>query len=132
MDIGTTNESGTPPNGRPSGARSTEEVFKRHLELRKYGDLETDIAENYSRDVVILCCTGVRRGHDGVRDSAAELEHYLPNAEFEYNVQHSESEFAFLAWTGKSETGEVHDGADSFVIRDGKIVAQTIHYNVKS
>ena len=26
--------------------------------------------------------------------------------------------------------GEVHDGADTFVLRGGRIVAQTIHYTV--
>jgi hypothetical protein len=131
MEIKTANESTLYRNGRASSDRSTEDVFRRHLELRKHGELETDIAENYSHDVVILCCTGIWRGHDGVRECAAELENYLPNAEFEYNVMRSEREFAFLTWTGKSESGDVHDGADSFVIRDGKIVAQTINYNVK-
>lgn len=38
--------------------------------------------------------------------------------------------FAFLEWTATETGAKVEDGADSFVIEDGKIVAQTIHYTV--
>jgi hypothetical protein len=36
-----------------------------------------------------------------------------------------------VPWTAISEVGQVRDGADSFVIRDGHIVAQTIHYTIE-
>ncbi len=35
-----------------------------------------------------------------------------------------------LKWTGHSSAGSVRDGVDSYVIRDGRIVAQTIHYTL--
>jgi hypothetical protein len=40
-------------------------------------------------------------------------------------------ELAFLKWTARCPRAEVGDGADSFWIRDGRIVAQTIHYTVR-
>jgi hypothetical protein len=39
--------------------------------------------------------------------------------------------FAFLEWTADSGHARVGDGAGSFVIEDGWIVAQTIHYTVE-
>jgi hypothetical protein len=39
---------------------------------------------------------------------------------------------AFLAWTAEVEHARVRDGADSFIIKDGWIVAQTIHYTVEA
>jgi hypothetical protein len=41
-----------------------------------------------------------------------------------------EGRVAFLEWTSESEHACVRDGADSFVIENGWIVAQTIHYTV--
>jgi hypothetical protein len=33
-------------------------------------------------------------------------------------------------WTATSSAGSVEDGLDSYVIRDGRIQAQTIHYTL--
>lgn len=113
-----------------AGYRSTQEVFDDHLNKRMRGEVEADIGSNYAEDVVLMTGTGVYRGRDGVRASAEELNHYLPEADFEYRTRLVEGEFAFLEWTGRSPKGTVCDGADGFVIRDGRIVAQTIHYTV--
>lgn len=50
---------------------------------------------------------------------------------FEYNHTLVKGDYAFLEWTAKGEGRKVTDGADGFVIKDGKIVMQTIHYTVK-
>jgi hypothetical protein len=110
--------------------RSAAQVFESHLELRKRNDLETDLATNYAKDVLQLTCTGIYHGHDGVRASAQELGKCLPDGEYTYVKRLVEGEVAFLVWTGRSPAGHVCDGVDSFVIRDGRIVAQTIHYTV--
>jgi len=111
--------------------RSTRHVLDDHLGKRREGRLEEDIARNYSEDVVLLTCTGIFRGHDGVRRSAAELGKYFPGNDFRYRTVLTEGEMGFLEWTGSSPVGEVKDGADSYLIRDGRIVAQTIHYSVE-
>lgn len=110
--------------------RSTAEVFEDHLRLRADNDVEQDIARNYAPDVVFLTCTGMFRGHDGVRASAAELQKYFPDGTYDYRLRLVDGEVAFLVWSGRSPAGEVHDGADSFVIRNGRIVVQTIQYTV--
>lgn len=111
-------------------ARSTEEVFDSHLRLREAHDLEADIAANYAEDVVLLTLTGVFRGHDGVRASAAELHKDFPEGRYVYRLRMVDGDVAFLVWSGRSPVGTVRDGADTFVIRDGRIVVQTIHYTV--
>lgn len=110
--------------------RSPQEVFDSHLALRHRHALEEDIATNYADDVVLLTLTGVYRGRDGVRACAAELQHYFPDGDYAYRVCQVEGEVAFLSWSGRSPAGEVRDGADTFVIRDGRIAVQTIHYTV--
>jgi hypothetical protein len=39
--------------------------------------------------------------------------------------------FRSLEWTAEAEHARVRDGADSFFIENGWIVAQTIHYTVE-
>jgi hypothetical protein len=106
-------------------------VFYDHLEKRKKGLIEEDIAQNYARDVVQLTCTGILRGHDGVREGGRILNDCLPEAEFEYYNTLVDGEMAFLEWRAVSEHHEVREGADSFLIRNGEIIAQTIHYKVQ-
>ena len=110
--------------------RSTTEVFDSHLACREQRRLDDDIACNYAPDVTLLTLTRVYRGHQGVRDCAAELQRLFPDGNYVYKVRLVEGEVAFLAWSGRSSAGTVHDGADTFLIRDGRILVQTIHYNV--
>lgn len=76
--------------------RSTTEVFEDHLAKRLKGDVEGDIKANYARDVVLLTGTGVFKGHDGVRESAAELAKYTGDMEFVYNHTLVEGEYSLL------------------------------------
>jgi len=110
--------------------RTTTEVFEDHLARRLAGDLEGDIKENYSENVIFLTGTGAFEGHDGVRKSASELAEYVGDMPYEYNHTLVKGDYAFLEWTAKDKGRVVRDGADGFVIKDGKIVLQTIHYTV--
>jgi hypothetical protein len=112
--------------------RTAEEVFDDHLREGKTGSVEEDFARNYAEDVVLLTGRGVRRGRDGLLYLAGLLRKELPNAAFEYRTRLVEGDMAFLEWTARSGGAVVEDGADSYLIRDGRIVAQTIHYTVKS
>jgi hypothetical protein len=105
-------------------------VLESHLRLRKAGDLEKDIAENYHRDVILLPAEGVNRGHDGVRRLAAILQGYVAAGSYDYHQVLIEDEFGMLAWSASSDRVQIHDGADSYVVRHGKIIAQTVHYSV--
>jgi hypothetical protein len=52
----------------------------------------------------------------------------LPGAEFEFPTKLVRGEYAFLVWKARSKEYEVDHGADSFVIRAGRIALQTIFY----
>lgn len=111
--------------------RTTTEVFQDHLQRRLAGDLEGDIKNNYSEKVVILTGTGVFKGHNGVRESASGLKNYLGKTQgFQYKHTLVEGKYAFLEWIAESDDKAVCDGADGFVIENGKITMQNIHYSV--
>lgn len=110
--------------------RSTAEVFEDHLRLRQQHNVEEDIARNYAADVVILTLEGVFYGHGGVRHTSHILHELLPGEHYHYLKKQVAEEYACLEWSGTSSRGgaEVQHGADGYAIRDGRIVAQMIHY----
>lgn len=119
---------GTPDAG--AARRSPRQVFDDHLSLAAAGDWVTDLERNVADDVVVLTGFGVFEGRDQVRVLAELLDAQLPNARFEYTTVALRGELAFLEWRADADGARVRDGADSFVIRDGRIVAWTIHYTV--
>lgn len=112
--------------------RSAVEVLDDHLSESQTGSIEDDLARNDAQDLVVLTGRGVYRGHDGLKELAQLLEQELPHATFEYRTRLIEGEMGFLEWTARAAGAVVDDGADSYLIRDGRILAQTIHYTVKS
>ncbi len=120
--------------------RKAQEVLDDHLNLAENwgaeGDIERiieeDIRRNVSEDIVILINRGTFRGHEGVRQLAHMLGEELPeHHSFEYTYRAVEGRMAFLEWAYEDASVRVRDGADSYLIEDGKIVAQTIHYTVE-
>ena len=111
--------------------RTTLEVIEDHLRRRQQGDIDGDLEANYSRDVVYLCMYGKHEGYDGVREMAQLLATQLPDAEFQYPTLEVEGELAFCEWTALAEKTRVDDGADSYLVKDGRIIAQTVHYTVE-
>ena len=120
--------------------RPAQEVLDDHLNLTEpFGAEETwqriveeDIRRNVSEDIVILINRGTFHGHEGVRQLAHMLWQLLPeHRSFEYTYIAVEGRMAFLEWAYEDDNVRVRDGADSYLIEDGKIVAQTIHYTVE-
>lgn len=108
-------------------------MLESHLKLRKAGELDVDLGRSYADDVVLLSGgEGVHHGKDGVRLLAGVLRSSLPEGQYTYREVIVEGDYGMLLWTGRSDEVEVHDGADSYVVRDGQIVAQTIHYATRS
>ena len=120
--------------------RSAQEVLDDHLNLARNwggdggyeGMLEVDLERNYSKEIVTLINRGTFRGYEGVRQLAQMLGEELPeHRSFEYTYTAVEGRMAFLEWAYEDASVRVRDGADSYLIEDGKIVAQTIHYTIE-
>jgi hypothetical protein len=122
------------------GRRSPQEVLDDHLNLSEnWGGevgfergLEEDLRRNVSEGVVVLINRGTFRGHEGLRRLAYMLGEELPeHRSFEYTYRAVAGRMAFLEWAYEDDKVRVRDGADSYLIEGGKIVAQTIHYTVE-
>ncbi len=116
----------------PLPIRSSREVLADHLRLRRSGDLEEDLRRNYHPQVVVLTAREVFRGHDGVRASAHRLWKALGDgSSYTYSHALADLRMALLEWSGSDENVRVRCGVDSYLIEDGWIRAQTIHYRVE-
>ena len=111
--------------------RSPREVFEDHLDLAQNGDLEKDLERNYSPDSVLLTNYGVFHGREGMKEAAELLKKQLPGGNYNYELKLCHEEMFFLHWTGKSDVSVIPDGADSYLIKNGKIMVQTIYYSVQ-
>ncbi|MEU4567920.1 nuclear transport factor 2 family protein [Micromonospora sp. NPDC023956] len=111
--------------------RTAREVLDDHLRLAAEGRFAEDIERNVAPDCVVLERRGVFRGRDGVRTLARWLVEELPDARYTYTTVLVEGRVGFLEWTAEATGYQVLDGADSFLVEDGWIIAQTIHYTVE-
>jgi hypothetical protein len=121
--------------------RTAQEVLDDHLNIAQRwqgdeADLETivreDLRRNVAQDIVVLTNRGTFHGHEGVMQLAQMLGEELPDHEaFQYTYTSVEGRMAFLEWAYEDSSTRVRDGADSYLIEEGKIVAQTIHYTVE-
>jgi hypothetical protein len=113
--------------------RTTRHVLDDHLNLAKEWKFEEDLQRNFADDIVLLTGYGIYRGTDGVREKVRLLNEQLPHGRWRYTNIMAEGEMGFLEWTAEADNGaKVEDGADSYLIRNGRIHAMTIHYSVIS
>lgn len=110
--------------------RTTRQVLEDHLRRRAEGRLREDLDEDYAEDVVLLCEHKPLVGRDAVRESAARLQLQMPGGQFEFISLHVHGEYAFLRWRGESRDVRLENGADTFVVRGGRIVMQSVYYTV--
>lgn len=110
--------------------RSTKEVFENHLVLVAAWNFDFDIEKNYSDDCVLISSYGVFFGKKGIKNAILLRESQIPGAQFLYASQSWYGEIAFLEWRAHSNKTYVLDGADTFLIRNDKIIMQTRHYTV--
>jgi hypothetical protein len=110
--------------------RSTREVLDDHLRLANEGALDDDLVRNVAQDISVLSGRGVFRGHDGVRELARQLMEEIPSGRWTYLSTQVAGRMAFLEWVVDSGPFRIPDGADSYLIEDGLMTAQTIHYTV--
>lgn len=111
--------------------RTAQGVFDDHLRLASQRRFDQDIERNFAPDCVVLTSRGEFRGHAGLRELARMLAEELPEGDWRYETKLVAGRIAFLHWTVAGGGLRVEDGADSFLIEDGRVVAQTIHYTVR-
>lgn len=112
---------------------STKDVLDHHLKCFGKGDIEGTLAD-YSADAVLFLPTGPLKGHDAMKPvfQAIFAEFAKPGASFTMLQQYVEGDYAYILWTAETADNRYDLATDTFVMRDGKIVAQSFAAKITS
>ena len=105
---------------------STNEVLDNHLKCFGEGDLK-GILSDYAPGAVLFTPEGPLRGAEAMRPffQALIAEFGKPGAVFSMNQQSVDGEYAYILWTAETADNVYEMATDTFVVREGKIVAQS-------
>jgi len=105
---------------------STKDVLEHHTKALRKGDLNAVLAD-YASDAVFFTKDGVFKGRDAIKSFFAAIisEFSKPGTKVNRTQQQIDGDYAYIVWT--AETGEnlYEIATDTFVVREGKIVAQS-------
>jgi ketosteroid isomerase-like protein len=105
---------------------STKDVLENHLKCFGEGDLK-GILSDYAPGAVMFTSDGPLRGVDAIRPlfQALIAEFGKPGAAFRMEQQSVEGDYAYILWTAETADNVYEVGTDTFVVQNGKIVAQS-------
>lgn len=105
---------------------STKEVVDRHLKCFAERDLK-GILSDYATGAVLFMPDGPLIGTDAMTPvfQAMFAEFSKPGAVFNLQHQSVEDDFAYILWTAETADNTYEIATDTFVVQNGKIVAQS-------
>jgi ketosteroid isomerase-like protein len=111
---------------------STKDILANHLRAFDQGDLNGILAD-YAPDAVFFTKDGMFKGVDAIRPlfEALIAEFGQPGATFDMKQQFVEGDYAYILWTAETADNVYELATDTFVVREGKIVAQSFTANIR-
>jgi ketosteroid isomerase-like protein len=105
---------------------STKDVLDHHLKAFDQGDLN-GVLSDYALDAIFFTKDGALKGVDAIRPlfEALIAEFGKPGATFNMKQQVVEGDYAYILWTAETADNIYELATDTFVVREGKIVAQS-------
>jgi len=105
---------------------STKDVLDHHIKCFGDGDLK-GILSDYAPGAVLFTPDGPLRGAGGIRPffQAMIAEFRKPGATFRMKEQFVDGSYAYILWAAETPDNVYELGTDTFVVQDGKIVAQS-------
>jgi ketosteroid isomerase-like protein len=100
---------------------ATRAVVARHLTELGTGNIDGVMADYADDAILVSNLGGVTRGADALRLMFSHTSGDLFEG-MEMTAEHFDGEIGYVAW----KTAKIPMGSDTFVVRDGKIVAQTV------
>ena len=106
--------------------RSAKNVVDNHLKCFGERDLKGMLSD-YAPGAVLFTPQGPLRGVDAIRElfEAMLVEFGKPGAKFALNHLSVEGDYAYILWAAETADNIYEAATDTFVVRDGKITAQS-------
>ena len=111
---------------------STSEVLDRHLKAFAEYDVEGVVAD-YSPDAILFVPGGPLKGPGAIKHLFEALisEFSKPGSSFTMQRRYIEGDYAYILWTAETVDNSYEFATDTFVVRNGKIVAQSFAAKIK-
>jgi hypothetical protein len=112
---------------------STSDVLDRHL--KSFVELDLDgLLANYSPESVVFVPTGPLKGPGAIAPLFRWLitEFGQPGATFKLQHRSVDGDHAYILWTANTPDNTYEFATDTFVVRNGKIVAQSFAARIRS
>jgi ketosteroid isomerase-like protein len=105
---------------------STKDVLDHHLQSFAKHDLK-GVLSAYAPEAVMFTSSGPLKGPAAIRPLFQSMiaEFAKPGASFNMKQQFIDGDYAYILWSAETADNVYELGTDTFVIRDGKIVAQS-------
>lgn len=105
---------------------STRNVLDHHLSAFARRDL-AGVLSDYAPDAVLFTSQGPLRGVEQIKPLFQNLiaEFKKPGATFELEHQTIDGDFGYILWRAETADNVYELGTDTFVVKGGKIVAQS-------
>jgi ketosteroid isomerase-like protein len=105
---------------------TTGNVLDQHLKCFVENDLDGVVAD-YSTDAVLFVPDRPLKGQDAIKlfFQAFFAEFAKPGASFSMRQRYVEGDYAYILWSAETADNSYEAATDTFVVRDGKIVAQS-------
>ena len=87
-----------------------------------------EIIKDFAEDAVLIRADAVFEGRAAIRGAYQEMfaGRFKPGTyDLAVDAEHIHGDIAYIAWRASGAAEDIVLGTDTFVIRDGKIVAQT-------
>jgi ketosteroid isomerase-like protein len=113
--------------------KSTKDVIDNHLSAFAERDLK-GVLSDYAPGAVFFTQKGPLKGVDAIRPLFQGMiqEFGKPGATFNLEEQFVEGDHAYILWTAETADNVYELGTDTFVVREGKIVAQSFTGKIRS
>jgi ketosteroid isomerase-like protein len=105
---------------------TTNDVLDQHLKSFGNNDLNGVLAD-YSTDAVLFIPGRSLKGPDAIKSFFQALlsEFTKPGASFSLRQQCVEGDYAYILWSAETADNSYESATDTFVVQNGKIVAQS-------
>ena len=106
--------------------QTTNDVLNQHLKSFSDRDLDGVLAD-YSSDAVLFIPGSPLKGHEEIKPFFRALisEFLKPGASFAMQQEWVEGDYAYILWSAETADNSYEAATDTFVVRNGKIVAQS-------
>lgn len=112
--------------------RTTKEVWEHHCIAFANANID-DLMFDFADDAIYVTTNNVIKGKDNIRKQYDNHFKSLETGSTSKIISETiEGEIVFFEWTADTPSIYIHDGVDTFVIRNGFIVAQTVRGTVIS